>query len=189
MSTITINNTQEKMTIKAALAEFFEALNAMFTGDLAPMEALWSHADDVTYMGPAGGYRVGWAEVRADWAEQAALKLGGEVKPSEIRITKADNLAAAQYYVVGENFDPNGNPEAIAGNLPRGQALRLRGDRQGRLAGIILFIQGDIAIDDLPQCLGDGSGADRLAARRARPAPRSATGAPARRAACRAARS
>ncbi|HRV93898.1 MAG TPA: nuclear transport factor 2 family protein [Anaerolineae bacterium] len=114
MSTITINNTQEKMTIKAALAEFFEALNAMFTGDLAPMEALWSHADDVTYMGPAGGYRVGWAEVRADWAEQAALKLGGEVKPSEIRITKADNLAAAQYYVVGENFDPNGNPMKVS---------------------------------------------------------------------------
>ncbi|MCB0178838.1 MAG: hypothetical protein KDI62_11455, partial [Anaerolineae bacterium] len=35
-------------------------------------------------------------------------------KPAEIRITKADNLAAAQYYVVGENFDAQGNPMKVS---------------------------------------------------------------------------
>ncbi|MCB0168579.1 MAG: nuclear transport factor 2 family protein [Anaerolineae bacterium] len=114
MTTNTMNNTQEKAAVKAAVAKFFVALNAMFTGDLTPMETVWSHADDVTYMGPAGGYRVGWAEVRADWAEQAALKLGGEVKPAEIRITKIDKLALVRNYVTGKNFDTVGNPLTVS---------------------------------------------------------------------------
>lgn len=115
MSTnMSMENMPEKSAVKAAVTTFFEALNAMFTGDLAPMEAIWSHADDVTYMGPAGGYRVGWAEVRADWAEQAALQLGGQVKPAEIRITKADNLAVVRNYVKGENVDAAGNPLKVS---------------------------------------------------------------------------
>ena len=32
------------------------SLNLMFAGDLGPMKDVWSHADDVTYMGPDGGF-------------------------------------------------------------------------------------------------------------------------------------
>jgi hypothetical protein len=42
-----------------------EALNAILAGDVAPMAAVWSHGDDVTYMGPDGAIRIGWNQVRA----------------------------------------------------------------------------------------------------------------------------
>jgi hypothetical protein len=57
----------------------------MFTGELQPMKEVWSHKDDVTYMGPGGGFRLGWKAVLADWEKQAALKLGGKVEPKDIR--------------------------------------------------------------------------------------------------------
>ena len=46
--------------LRAASDRFYAALNAMFTGDLAPMNAIWSHGDDVTDMGPFGGRLTGW---------------------------------------------------------------------------------------------------------------------------------
>ena len=49
--------------VRAASNQFYAALNRLFTGDMAPMEALWSHRKDVTYMGPGGGFRVGWDEI------------------------------------------------------------------------------------------------------------------------------
>lgn len=45
--------------VRAAAGQFYAALNVLFAGDVAPMSAVWSHRDDVTYMGPAGGFRVG----------------------------------------------------------------------------------------------------------------------------------
>jgi len=41
--------------VHAALTAYHQALNKVFTGDAAPIKTLWSHADDVTYMDPAGG--------------------------------------------------------------------------------------------------------------------------------------
>ena len=64
--------------IAGAAARFYAALNAMFEGDLAPMVEVWSHADDVTYMGPDGGFQVGWKQVLADWEKQAAMNLSSE---------------------------------------------------------------------------------------------------------------
>ena len=49
------------------------------------MKKVWSHAEDVTYMGPGGGFRVGWSEVLKDWESQAAMKLGGKVEAAELR--------------------------------------------------------------------------------------------------------
>jgi hypothetical protein len=40
-------------------AALHEDLNAMLAGDAAPMAAVWSHGDDVTYMGPDGAIRIG----------------------------------------------------------------------------------------------------------------------------------
>ena len=33
----------------------YEGLNAMFTGDMQVLNALWSHSESTTYMGPFGG--------------------------------------------------------------------------------------------------------------------------------------
>jgi ketosteroid isomerase-like protein len=105
---------KDEGSVQAAVAQFYTALNAMFNGDLAPMDAIWSHADDVTYMGPAGGYRVGWDQVRADWQQQAAQKLGGTVKPEAARITMSKDLAVVHNYEKGENTNAEGNPAMVS---------------------------------------------------------------------------
>ncbi|MEZ4620095.1 MAG: hypothetical protein R2867_31960 [Caldilineaceae bacterium] len=79
--------------VQAALDQFHRALNALFAGNISPMMTVWSHADDVTYMGPNGAYRVGWQEVLADWAAQAALRLGGSVEAEDVRIVTGPKLA------------------------------------------------------------------------------------------------
>jgi ketosteroid isomerase-like protein len=68
---------------------------------MAPMEALWSHRKDVTYMGPGGGLLVGWDAVRKDWASQAAMKMGGSIKPAQVKITAGSDLATVSNMEVG----------------------------------------------------------------------------------------
>lgn len=100
-------------TVEEAVDGFYMALNAMFTGDLEPMKAAWSHADDVTYMGPAGGFRVGWAAVEADWQSQADLKLGGRVEPIDIHIIQGPEIAIVKNRERGENVGPDGQPAPV----------------------------------------------------------------------------
>lgn len=104
----------DEQAVRQAAARFYEALNAMFTGDVAPMAAVWSHADDVTYMGADGRFQVGWTEVFEDWQSQAAMNLGGEVKPDSIRVTLGQDLAATHGYVRGHNFDAQGTRHEVA---------------------------------------------------------------------------
>lgn len=100
--------------VEQAAAKFYSSLNALFTGDASPMQEIWSHADDVTYMGPAGGFQVGWEAVRADWEAQAALKLGGKVEPYDVRVTVGNDLAFVQCYEQGNNLDAEGRPLQVS---------------------------------------------------------------------------
>lgn len=109
-----MQNKKDEGSVQAAVTQFYTALNAMFNGDLTLMDVIWSHADDVTYMGPAGGYRVGWEQVWADWQEQAAQKLGGMVKSEAVRITMGEELAVVHNYEKGENFNAEGNPTKVS---------------------------------------------------------------------------
>ena len=86
-----------------ANAKFYAALNAMFVGNLGPMQAVWSHAEDVSYLGPDGSYLLGWDATLKDWKKQADMNLGGHVQPQEIRITVGRDLAIVHNYEVGEN--------------------------------------------------------------------------------------
>ena len=97
----------DQKAVARAAAQFYTALNAMFTGDLTAMTAVWSHADDVTFMGPGGGFQVGWEQVSAIWKAQAAMKLGGTVKPDGMHITVGDDLAIASNFEKGENTNVN----------------------------------------------------------------------------------
>ncbi|MCB0208043.1 MAG: nuclear transport factor 2 family protein [Anaerolineae bacterium] len=108
-----LNTTPDEAAVKAAVIEFHAALNAMFSGDLKPMEAIWSHTSDVLYRGTGGEYRIGWQQVRAEWIKQAAQKLGGWVKPIEIHIVADESLAVVGNYVKGQNFDDEGNPMEV----------------------------------------------------------------------------
>jgi len=100
--------------VEQANAEFYASLNALFTGDYGPMESVWSHADDVTYMGPAGGFQIGWDAVRANWQTQAAKKLGGNVEPAETRFIVGDELAFSFCFERGNNRDPQGQVIPVA---------------------------------------------------------------------------
>ncbi|MGE0667077.1 MAG: nuclear transport factor 2 family protein [Sphingomonadales bacterium] len=90
-------------TVQKATEGFYAALNKMFVGEVAPMEAVWSHRDDVVYVGPSGGIHVGWDKVKPIWQEQAALKLGGEIKVKDMHVLSSGDMAIVVNYEVGEN--------------------------------------------------------------------------------------
>jgi ketosteroid isomerase-like protein len=104
----------ETKAVEQVSNQFYTSLNALFTGDFTPMSEVWSHADDVTYMGPAGGFQRGWDEVRNIWEEQAALKLGGNVEPFDLQVTVNGDLAFTQCYEKGANFDAQGEPVNVS---------------------------------------------------------------------------
>jgi ketosteroid isomerase-like protein len=105
---------KDEKGVRNAAAQFYAALNEMFTGDLGPMKSVWSHADDVTYMGPGGGFQVGWSDVLKNWEAQAAMKLGGKVEPAEMRITVGTDLAVVSNYEKGENTNAKGEPQKVS---------------------------------------------------------------------------
>ncbi|MCR9213625.1 MAG: nuclear transport factor 2 family protein [Proteobacteria bacterium] len=94
--------------LKAAHDKFFDATNQMFTGDLTLMKEIWSHSEDVIYMGPDGGYQVGWGEVLADWQRQADLKLGGKVVTTQVHLAVNGDLGYAHSIEVGQNDQADG---------------------------------------------------------------------------------
>jgi len=106
-------DTDEKAVVEAANG-FYVALNAMFTGDLTRMVDVWSHAEDVTYMGPGGGFQVGWTQVLSAWKEQAEMKLGGQVRPENMRVTVGRDLAVAHNFELGENVDAQGKRQKVS---------------------------------------------------------------------------
>jgi ketosteroid isomerase-like protein len=99
--------------VRLAAEQFYSALNAMFTGELQPMKDVWSHKDDVTYMGPGGSFSLGWQDVLADWQTQAALKLGGQVEPEDMRITVGSDLAIVSNYEIGHNVTADGKAQKV----------------------------------------------------------------------------
>ncbi len=106
---------QPEREAREALAQFYTALNALFTGEMKLMNDVWSHADDVTYMGPAGGMQVGWKGVSGELGRQAAMKMGGKIEPSDIHfVVIGGALAIVSNYEKGENFDAAGNKSTVS---------------------------------------------------------------------------
>jgi ketosteroid isomerase-like protein len=103
----------DEQAVQQAAEKFYTALNNMFKGDLKLMNEVWSHNDDVTYMGPAGGIQRGWNDVFATWEAQAAKNLGGKVEAKNINITFGPDLATFTCYEEGENF-VNGKPQKVS---------------------------------------------------------------------------
>ena len=97
-----------KDAVLAANAQFYAALNKIFVGEVAPMEAVWSHAGDVTYMGPDGQVQHGWPAVLKNWQGQAAMKLGGKVEPTDVQAIVGIDVAVVTDYEEGENTNANG---------------------------------------------------------------------------------
>jgi ketosteroid isomerase-like protein len=114
VATSTPASAQDDEAVQEAAARFYTALNTLFTGDAEPMKALWSHAEDVTYMGPMGGFQAGWSAVEKIWEDQAALKLGGNVEAVDMQITVGHDLAITHNYEIGENEGPDGEALSVS---------------------------------------------------------------------------
>jgi ketosteroid isomerase-like protein len=99
--------------VLAANARFYVAINAMFKGDVGPIEAVWSHGGDVTYMGPTGNFETGWSAVLKDWEGQAAQKLGGKVEPIDVQVIVGHDLAVINDYEQGENTNAEGKVQQV----------------------------------------------------------------------------
>lgn len=103
----------DKAAVLAANTAFYAAINAMFKGEVGPIEAVWSHADDVTFMGPNGAFETGWSAVQKDWQGEAALKLGGRIEPVEIHVFIGRDLAVVSDYEQGENTNADGKVQRV----------------------------------------------------------------------------
>lgn len=63
LATCNRSSADETKAVEQANTQFYTSLNAMFTGDAGPMQSVWSHAADVSFMGPGGGIISGWNDV------------------------------------------------------------------------------------------------------------------------------
>lgn len=104
----------DEKAVAEAASQFYAALNTMFAGDVGPMKDVWSHAADVTYMGPTGGFDVGWDQVAKSWDAQAAMKLGGRVDASDLRVTVGRDVAVTSGYEKGVNTNAKGVAETVS---------------------------------------------------------------------------
>ncbi len=100
--------TGDQHAVRQAVDQWFVVLNAMLNGDPKPFAELYSHADDVTYMGAEGTYRIGWQATYADWTAQAKKSSGGKVTGADIHIVVSGDMAAAQHYTKGDVRMPDG---------------------------------------------------------------------------------
>lgn len=104
----------------------------MLNGNPKPFAALYSHKDDVTYMGAEGTYQVGFEAAYTDWKAQAAKSTGGAVEATDIHVTVSGDMATAAHYTKGPVKQPNG--ETVQTFLRETSVLR-KEDGQWRMIG------------------------------------------------------
>jgi hypothetical protein len=78
---------------KTAMIELDAAQRAFMNGDAGPLQALFSHADDVTVMGGFGGVERGWAEVGPRLAWAASHFQGGVYSQQVVAATVGQEVA------------------------------------------------------------------------------------------------
>ena len=105
-------NLSEKNAVEQATNNFYAALNLLFTGDAQPMQNVWSHADDVVYMGPDGLYLIGWTEISKMWSKVAEMKLGGTVIPINSHTIIGSDISMITCVESGEN-EIQGKSESV----------------------------------------------------------------------------
>ena len=104
----------DEKDVRDALSRFHVALNALFQGDATPMAKVWSHAGDVSAMGPDGAMNWGWDAVEEYWKSQAAMKLGGKVEPADLRVTMGADMATTSNFEKGENTNAKGETQQVS---------------------------------------------------------------------------
>jgi len=98
----------DEQDVRAVVDQWFVVLNAMLNGDPTPFVDIYSHADNVIYMGAEGTYRVGWDATYSDWVAQAEKSTGGKVRGEDIEIIVNGDMAIAAHLTVGSSREPDG---------------------------------------------------------------------------------
>ena len=97
--------------LHTATESFYSALTQVLGGNPAPMLGLWSHSDDVCYMGPMGQLLVGPDPIRASWQEQADSDLGGTVTPTDLHFVACGAIGIVTGWERGAGH--RGIPETV----------------------------------------------------------------------------
>lgn len=104
----------DEQAVIAATTQFYVALNSFFKGDLEEMKEVWSHADDVTYMGPVGGLKVGWDQVLKHLEILSAMNIGGVIVPGDMHMVVGQDIAVVINFENGENLDATGKLQKVS---------------------------------------------------------------------------
>ncbi|MEX1203173.1 MAG: nuclear transport factor 2 family protein [Ferruginibacter sp.] len=116
-TTSTENSNENKIKAEQALRvandQFYAALNAMFIGNLEPMNAIWSHGKEVTDMGPFGGRLESWAAVGAEFQKEASMKLGGKIVCKDLLVHAGTDMGYTVCTEEGENMSADGKPVVV----------------------------------------------------------------------------
>jgi ketosteroid isomerase-like protein len=81
--------------LQAAIEQLHAAIGRAAAGDPAPIQALYSHRDDVTAFYGWGGYERGWDAVRRRWTWAASQFGGGTVQYETLTAVATPALAYA----------------------------------------------------------------------------------------------
>jgi ketosteroid isomerase-like protein len=100
--------------IRKANDQLYDGLNAMFTGDLEPLNRLWSHSETITHMGPFGGRLTGWKEVYEEFKKEAAMKFGGKIVCKDLHVFAGTDMGYTVCVEEGENMSPDGKPVKVS---------------------------------------------------------------------------
>lgn len=84
--------TAAEKDVRAATVLFYEAFNSALHGDLAPLNAVWSHRADVTNLSAAGGHAIGWNEVHAGFLNMARLYPGGRIEQRNMSVVAGKDI-------------------------------------------------------------------------------------------------
>jgi ketosteroid isomerase-like protein len=96
-------NQYDKSVVESAAKGFYDALGFLFSGDDQPMQEVWSHKEDVVYMGPDGLYLIGWAAISDMWKNVANMKLGGAVIPKNLHTVIGSDISIFTCIEAGTN--------------------------------------------------------------------------------------
>jgi ketosteroid isomerase-like protein len=106
--------TEAEKALRAANDQFYAALNAVFTGEIAPMNAIWAHRDDVTIMDPFGGRLTGWEAVGGEFKKVAAMKIGGHIACKDLVVHVGGDMGYTVCIEQGENMGTDGKPVVVS---------------------------------------------------------------------------
>lgn len=109
-----IDKTKTEQGLREANDKLYAGLNAMFIGNLEPLNNLWSHSENITDMGPFGGRLTGWKAVHEEFEKEAAMKFGGKIVCKDLHIYAGTDMGYTVCVEEGENMSTDGKPVKVS---------------------------------------------------------------------------